>query len=184
MMRLPTAIVLAAISIAASSTTRLQEAIAVGRSCYAPIVRLQKPASDFDVYVESPLARIALLAATAEQMRLPFDVPTAERQLTTTDRIWADYAVNGRRTISVDGIVVATSHPHSIVRPIAVKSPRLFLGRAPSHGIVESLRFRPGERTFERLPAGDLTVILRTSAGVQEYPLTEKDRTKLLRVCN
>ena len=184
MMRLPAAIVLAAISIEPSSTARLQEAIAVGRTCYAPIVRLQRPGTDFDVYVESPLARIALLAATAEQMRLPFDVSTAESHLTTTDRIWADYAVNGRRTISIDGILVSTSHPHSIVRPIAINSPRLFLGRAPSHGIVESLRFRPGERTFERLPAGDLTVVLQTSAGVREFPLTERDRTKLLRVCN
>ena len=184
MMRAVAAILLAASSIEPSVTAQLNEAIALGRTCYAPIIRLQRAGTDFDVYVESPLARIALLAATAQQMHLPFDAATAAKHLTTTARIWADYSAGGRRTIAVTRIVIATSHPRSISQPIAVSTSSLFLGRAASHGIIEGLRFRPGESTFETLPSGNFTVVLETTAGAQQYRVTETDRRKLLHVCN
>jgi hypothetical protein len=177
-------IILAALGAEPPLTSQLNEAIALGRTCSAPIMRLQRPGGDFDVYIESPLARIALFAATAQQMHLPFDAATAAKHLTTTTRIWADYSASGRRTIAVTGILVATSHPRSISPPIAVGTSRLFLGRAASHGIIEGLRFRAGQSTFDTLPAGDFTVILQTTAGVQKYPVAEADRATLLPVCN
>jgi hypothetical protein len=117
-------------------------------------------------------------------MHLPFDAAAAARHYTTTSRVWADYSAVGRRTIAVTGILVATSHPRSVSKPIAVKTEHFFLGRAASHGIIEGLRFRAGESTFETLPPGDFTVVLETTAGRQEYRVTETDRTKLLHVCN
>ena len=184
MMRAAAAIFLAAFSVEPSTTAHLNEAIALGRTCYAPIIRLQRPGTDFDVYVESPLARIALFSATAQQMHLPFDAAAAARHYTTTSRVWADYSAGGSRTIAVTGILVATSHPRSVSKPIAVKTEHFFLGRAASHGIIESLRFRAGESTFETLPSGDFMVVLETTAGRQEYRVTDTDRTKLLHVCN
>ena len=72
----------------------------------------------------------------------------------------------------------------SISQPTAVGTSRLFLGRAASHGIIEGLRFRAGESTFDTLPAGDFAVILQTTAGVQKYPVSETDRATLLPACN
>jgi len=60
-------------------------------------------------------------------------------------------------------ILVATSHPRSVSKPLAVKTEHFFLGRAASHGIIEGLRFRAGESTFETLPSGDFTVVLETT---------------------
>jgi hypothetical protein len=184
MMRASAMIFLAALGAEPPVPSQLNEAIAIGRTCSAPIMRLQRPGGDFDVYIESPLARIALFAATAQQMHLPFDAATAARHLTTTTRIWADYSASGRRTIAVTGILVATSHPRTISQPIAVGTSRLFLGRAASHGIIEGLRFRAGESTFDTLPSGNFTIILQTTGGVRRYPVTEGDRARLLHVCN
>jgi len=163
-------------------TAEINEAIALGRTCNAPIVRIAASGTDFDVFIESPLARIALLAATAMQMHLPFDASMAERQMTTTYRIWADYALEGRRNVSIDRIVLEGPDEKPI-EPIDARTSTFTLGHVPSHGIIEALRFRPGESTFDHLPPDDFRVILRTSAGLQRYRVTKRDRTTLLRVC-
>jgi hypothetical protein len=53
----------------------VRQAIALGRSCHAPIIRVAASRGDFDVYVESPFARVALVAATALMMYEPLDAP-------------------------------------------------------------------------------------------------------------
>ncbi len=47
------------------------QAITLGPSCQAPIVRIPADQHDFDVYVESPFARVALVTAAAQMMHQP-----------------------------------------------------------------------------------------------------------------
>jgi hypothetical protein len=61
---------------------------------------------------------------------------------------------------------------------------RSFLGKVPSHGIIEPLRLRAGEAIFGELPPGDYGIILHTTAGVRRRTITATDRATLLRVCN
>src|SRR5262245_28494163 len=48
--------------------TERARAIAIGRTCQAPIILLPAGRRDFDVYIEGPFARVALVAATALMM--------------------------------------------------------------------------------------------------------------------
>ena len=43
----------------------LAQAIALGQGCQAPIIRLSSSRADFEMFVESPFARAALVSATA-----------------------------------------------------------------------------------------------------------------------
>ena len=162
--------------------TEMGEAMAFGRKCQPPIVRVSS--SQFDVYVESPFARAALVFATATVNHWPLDAPGVIKAMTPDYRIWAVYKDQADRTVSLTRIGV---------RPLggAERAParirdweRLFLGVGASHGIIEPLRLRAGEAIFDELPSSDFQIILHTTAGVHRYTVTATDRAARLRVCN
>jgi len=70
------------------------------------------------------------------------------------------------------------------IRPVAERRATLFLGTVPSHGIIPPLRQRYPEFLFDSLPKGDFDVVLHTNQGLQHYRISEKDRAKLIPVCN
>ncbi len=69
-------------------------------------------------------------------------------------------------------------------QPDDVRRENLTLGTVPSHGILETLRWRLQEFVFPELPSGELELALHTTTGVQRYRVTEQDRSRLIRVCN
>ena len=107
-----------------------------------------------------------------------------------------------KHAISVDGVRVwATRRPERIsshaavtairletkdqvIRSVAQRDVRLFVGSVASHGIIEPLRARFPEYTFESLPSGRFDVVLQTTAGVERYHVTPQRTQPLLPVCN
>jgi hypothetical protein len=160
----------------------VQQAIAVGRSCHAPIIRVTASLGDFDVYIESPFARVALVAATALMMHEPLDAPGVRRAMQPGYRIWLWHKRGSRRRISVSRLSVRSDDGE--IRPVAERRATLFLGTVPSHGIIPPLRQRYPEFLFDSLPKGDFEVVLHTNDGLQHYRISEKDRTALIPVCN
>lgn len=160
----------------------VRQAVGVGRSCHAPIIRVAASLGDFDVYVESPFARVALVAATALMMHEPLDAPGVRRAMQPGYRIWLWRARDSRQRISVSRLSVR-SHDGEI-RPVAERRATLFLGAVPSHGIIPPLRQRYPEFLFDSLPKGEFEVVLHTNDGLQHYRISEKDRATLIPVCN
>jgi hypothetical protein len=161
---------------------RIDGAIAMGRACRAPIVHLPAGSRDFDVYIESPIARIALSAATAVQMHQPYDEVRATRELTSDYRIWADYAPSSVRTVRIVGMTLRSRR--GIVRPTGESNAHFTLGYVASHGIVEALRWRSSQFSFAALPDGPFDVTLDTSRGPQRYAVSEAARAGVMDVCN
>jgi hypothetical protein len=170
------------------SEAHIQEAIAVGRNCGdVPIVNVGAKAGDFTVYIEGPFARIALHAAAARQMRQPFDASKVTGDVAVPDyRIWAQYTLEGRRTVSVKRIVLQPAGKRArgpVIQPVRDRPFQLTVGHLPAHGIINEVRWRNWEWIFDRLPGGEFQVILETSAGAQRYTVTERDVARLMRVC-
>ena len=73
-MRLATVVAfLAAWAGHALSSEDVTRALALGRSCRAPIIVLSRPPSEFTVYIETAFARAALVVATDTMMSEPLD---------------------------------------------------------------------------------------------------------------
>jgi hypothetical protein len=163
----------------------LEAAIAVGRACKAPIIRIAAGHNTFDVFIESPLARIALLAATARQMHQPFDAAVAEQFVTDTYRVWVAYPRSDyfHRNLTINRITLAPPGKKPVM-PTEVRTHTFALGPVPAHGIIEALRFRSNESTFARLPDGPFSVMIGTNAGVERYQVSDTARTARLMVCN
>jgi hypothetical protein len=70
------------------------------------------------------------------------------------------------------------------ILPIAERDERLSLGTVPSHGIVEALRVRFPEYLFDRLPSDPFVVVVETSSGADQFRVTPRNHTGLIRVCN
>jgi hypothetical protein len=98
-------------------------------------------------------------------------------------RLWLAYSPSSPTNISIDRITIRT-HGGAVLQPTDVRRERLFIGTVPSDGIIEPLRARFQEFVFPAVPSGDVDVMLHTSAGVQRYEVTERDRLRLIRVCN
>jgi hypothetical protein len=159
--------------------------IAVGQRCEAPIIRIPGRHGDFEVYVESPAARIALVAATATMMHQPMDAARVRTAMHLPGfRVWVAPTTEGvASTLTIDRITVQPPTGAELAAA-EVRWRRLALGIAPSHGIIEPLRARFPEFVFPDLPAGNLQIVLHTTAGVQRYTVTEPARSALIRVCN
>src|SRR5437868_4910221 len=54
----------------------------------------------------------------------------------------------------------------------------------PSHGIIEPLRARFPEFTFDSLPDGPFDVVVVTTKGGRRYHVTDAVRHQSLHVCN
>jgi hypothetical protein len=71
----------------------------------------------------------------------------------------------------------------AVIQPVRDRPFQLTVGILPAHGILDEVRWRNWEWIFDQLPAGEFQVIVETSAGVQRYTVTERDRATLTRVC-
>lgn len=169
--------------------SQIKEAIALGKDCGSiPLIRVGAPRGDFNVFIESPFARVAIHAAAARQMQQPFAAPQMTRDIVAPDyRIWVQYAPDGRRTVSVNRILVqpaGATEVAGVIQPVRERGfSQLSVGALPAHGIITEVRWRGSEWTFDHIPAGDFQVILMTSAGKQRYAVTAKDRATPLKVC-
>jgi len=157
--------------------------MAVGEKCQAPLTKISTRDGNFDIFIEGPAARAAIVAAAAMMNHQLLDAARVQTSLAAGYRIWASYTDSSRRTISVDHITIQAKGQREL-RSVASREERLTLGTAPSHGIIEAVRVRFPEFTFSHLPEQDFYVILHTSAGVQRYLVTQSDRTRLMGVCN
>ena len=158
------------------------QAIALGRTCQSPIVQVSREGGDFDVYIESPYARVALVAAAAQVMQQSIDAPGVRLAMKPGYRIWLHRTPRARIDYTVTQVYVRSGdHDFS---PVSESRDRFFLGTVPSHGMVEAVRSRIPEYSFDALPAGNFDVVVETSAGPQHYPVKQRDRQKLMRVCN
>jgi len=168
-----------------SSLTQEETAhwFAVGQSCQAPVTRIPSRDGMFDIYIESPAARAAVIAATATVMHLPLSAPGVKTALKDGHRIWVVNTGQSLIAPSIDRITVRGGRGEDI-EAMDVRRERLFIGTVASHGIIEPLRRRFQEFIFQTLPKGSLNLRLHTRTGVQRYQATEQDRSLLMRVCN
>ncbi len=165
------------------TTQELADAVAIGQRCQAPIIREPSDRGDFEMYIESPFARVALVAATALVMHQPLDAPGVKQAMQGGYRIWFARTPGAPFPATVTRVSVPS--PAGEIVPIAERDERLFLGTVPSHGIIEPLRARFPEYVFDRLPSGPFVVVVATSGGgAQRFRVTQKNRTALIRVCN
>lgn len=134
------------------------------------------------MYIESPFARAALVAATALVMHQPLDARGVKRAMQGGYRIW--FARNPEAPLPRTVTRVSVRSGAGEILPIAERDERLFLGTVPSHGIIEPLRARFPEYLFDRLPSGSFVVVVETSSGADQFRVTRKNRTELIRVCN
>ena len=172
----------------ALSPSAVQEAIALGKSCGdVPILRVTKPDGDFVVFIESPFARIAVHAAAARQMHQPFDPVNITPDIGAPDyRVWLQYTPNGRRTLTVNRVLLQArsgAAGERVIKPTRDRRSQLSVGAIPAHGIITDVRWRGWEWTFDRLPNGEFDVVVETTAGVQRYRMTSQERTGRMRVC-
>src|SRR5262249_9646361 len=143
----------------------------------------------FNVYIESPFARVALYASLAQQMHQPFGPSTVTTQMAApVYHVWLQNTQNARLTLSVKSVVLRSltstaGKPATRILPVDGRPFQLTLGHVPAHGIVTELRWRRFEWTFDRIPAGDFEVIVETSAGPQRYRVTTADRASRMRGC-
>ncbi|HMJ84313.1 MAG TPA: hypothetical protein VK504_14135 [Vicinamibacterales bacterium] len=167
-----------------SSLTQEETAywLAVGQRCQAPLIRLPGRGA-FDIYIESPAARAAIVAATATMMHQSLDAPGVKTALQDGYRVWVAFTPSSPTNMAVRRITIRP-RGGKVVQPVEVRRERLVVGTAPSHGIIETLRFRFQEFVFPTLPSGELEVVLDTNAGMQRYRVTAQARSLLIRVCN
>jgi hypothetical protein len=125
----------------------------MGRTCRAPIVHLQADRRDFEVSIESPIARIALNAATSLQMHQAYDDVRARREFTRDYRIWVDYSPTSRRSVGLQRITLQ-SHGR-VILPVAESKQDFTLGYVASHGISAYLSDPVNTRDTKHDSSGD-----------------------------
>ena len=161
----------------------IAKAIALGRTCRAPIVTLSRPSSDFVVYIETAFARAALVAATATMMSEPLDSRAVQHAMNVEGvRAWTTRRHRANAQVAVTALRLESKG--RIIRPVAERDVRLFVGTVPSHGIIEPLRARFPEYTFASLPSGRFEVVVQTTVGMERYAVTPEHQAALLKVCN
>jgi hypothetical protein len=180
-------ILMRAASGAAQSASLRQEEVAAwmatGQKCQAPLTRIATRDGNFEIFIEDPGARAAIVAAAATMNHQPLDAVRVRTSLRDGYRIWASYTDSSRRDVSVSDITIQATGTREL-RPAASREERLALGIASSHGIIEAVRVRFPEFTFPTLPEHDFYVVLHTTVGIQRYHVTPTDRTRLMGVCN
>ncbi len=152
------------------SEQRIREAIELGRTGNVSIVQVGTRRSNFDVFIEGPIARIAAAAARAFQRYEPFD----ERNVTDAMkaplfRVFFSRVENSRAPfVRVERIVL---------QPTGAKG---------MDGVVQPFK-RPGELNlrfdfeayFEQFPEAEFDVVLVTTGGPQKYNVTKEQRARI-----
>jgi hypothetical protein len=117
-------------------------------------------------------------------MHQSLDSPRVQNSMQRPNyRVWGVYADDASHTTSVTRIGVrARSGPE--VFPMTEQRERFTVGIAPSHGIIEAVRVRFPEAVFATLPTSDFDVLFHTSARVERYRVTARNRETPLHVCN
>jgi len=157
--------------------------LAVGQGCRAPLVRIPAQRGAFEIYIESPAARAAVVGATATMMHQALDAAGVRTALQDGYRVWVAYTPSSPTNVTIERITIRP-RGGKVLQPAKVRRERLFIGTVASHGIIEPLRARFQEFVFPEVPAGGLEVALHTNTGVERYRVTEQDRARLIRVCN
>jgi len=157
------------------------DAIALGRSCKAPIIHFDAP--EYDLYVETPFGHAALIAAVAVVNRESIDAPGIRRAMMAPAAIWLTRKLGGATMPTVDRIAVQPLRGAEI-RASAERRDRLFAGSLPSHGIVDSLRTRLRQYEFPSLPSGDFDVVVHFDHGIRRYRVGHTERETVIAVCN
>jgi hypothetical protein len=120
-------------------------------------------------------------------MHQPFDASNVTRDIASPDyRIWLQYVIRGRRTVSVNRIVLQSRgglRTGDVIQPVRERPFQLTVGHLPAHGIMDEVRWRNFEWIFDRLPADEFQVRLETTAGEQRYTVSAADRVRLTKVC-
>jgi hypothetical protein len=158
------------------------QAVRIGQRCEAPIMRLSASGANFDAYVESPFARVALVAATARVMHQSLESPGVKQAMRPGYRVWFVPKRNGLLPTAVTRVGVRFAAGE--IAPVGQMDERLFLGTVASHGIIEPLRARFPEFLFERWPPDDFVVVVNTERGTKRFTATARQRSSLMRVCN
>jgi hypothetical protein len=165
----------------------IKAAITLGNRCgEVPLIKLSETGHDFDVYVESPFARVAIYAAAARQMNAPF-----ERKNVTADiggleyHLWLQYTLHASRTLTVRRLLLqpARSHNRRVIEPIGERPFQLAARTRPAHGIVTEVRWRQYEWLFDHIPNDDFDVIVHTTAGTERFRVADRHRHMKMRVC-
>lgn len=157
--------------------------MATGQTCQAPLTRIATRDGNFEILIESPAARAAIVAAAATMNHQPLDAARVQTSLADGYRIWASYTDRSRRNVSINDITIQRTDKVEL-RSVGSRDERLALGIASSHGLIEAVRARFPEFIFANLPDRDFHVVLHTSVGVQRYRVTPSDRARLIGVCN
>ena len=160
---------------------QLARAVEMGSNCEAPIIRIAGR-SDFDIYVETPLGRAALVVATARMMQQSLDAQNVRTAMRPVYGVWLDRTRDKWQRFSLNTMTIWS---HGVeIHPSAVRNARLFLGTVPSHGIIEPMRTRRPEFLFDSLPAGGFDIVVHGTGGDQRYSVGELQRGMPMRVCN
>src|SRR5207237_10865344 len=105
-------------------------------------------AAEFGVYLESPSARMALVAATALVNHARLDAPGVTRAMQEaalpTYRVWAAPRTGEYPNVVMKRISIRGTGGGEI-QPIEEWHERFWVGTVPSHGIPEALRSRTPE---------------------------------------
>jgi hypothetical protein len=160
----------------------LKGALALGQQCLAPIARVTNHDGDFEIFIESPQGRAALVTATAIMMQQPLDSAHVRRAMEPGYRVWLQRKRNDWRPLSVTSLSIRSRGRE--VKPSSMRSGRFVIGSVPSHGIVPELRTRFPEYVFADLPVTDFEVVVVTPSEKQGYRVTASDRQAVMRVCN
>jgi hypothetical protein len=118
------------------------------------------------VYIEGPIARIAAAAAGASKQLRPFTSADVTQSMTEpVYRVLIRYTEN------------AAHHPtakHIVLMPRKTKDLEQAI-----QPVRESGRIQVSEAFFDRLPLGELDVVVATSADVQRYSVDMKARQRI-----
>ena len=163
------------------SAQQMAQAVEMGSNCEAPIIKIAGP-GDYDIYVETPLARVALVAATAKMMQQSLDGQNVRTAMRPVYRVWLDRTRDRWQRFSLNTMTIWSRGVE--IHPSAVRNARLFLGTVPSHGIIEPLRTRRPEFLFDSLPAGGFEVVVHGNDGEQRLSVGKLQSARPMRVCN
>jgi hypothetical protein len=114
---------------AQASLTREETArwLAVGQGCQAPLVRIPVQRGAFEIYIESPAARAAVVAATATMMHQSLEAAGVRTALENGYRAWVALTPSSPANVTIERITIRP-RAGKMLQPAEVRRERLFIG--------------------------------------------------------